>query len=49
MNTAIPTPLDYPIKNALKGWEMCKGIVELGYGVTRTAQLNGLWKIIRNS
>ena len=45
--TAIPAPLDYPIASAPRAWQMCKGIVELGYGETWARRVRGLWRIIR--
>lgn len=48
MSTAIPKPLDYPIRSARRAWEMCCGIVELGYGETVRRRGQGLWKLIRN-
>ncbi|KAI9880746.1 MAG: Meiotic Sister-Chromatid recombination aldehyde dehydrogenase [Pleopsidium flavum] len=48
LSTAIPKPLDYPIKSAQKGWEMCRGIVELGYGETLARRRQGLWRLLRN-
>ncbi len=48
IGTAIPKPLDYPIRSNRKGWEMCRGIIELGYGETSARRWAGLWKLIRN-
>ncbi|KAI9838868.1 MAG: hypothetical protein M1819_004075 [Sarea resinae] len=48
LSTSIPPPLDYPIKSAKKGWEMCCGIVELGYGETLQRRAGGLWRLIKN-
>ena len=49
LSTGIPAPLDYPIKSAANGWDMCKGVVNLGYADTLTGRITGLWKIITNS
>ena len=49
MGTSIPKALDYPIRNARKGWEVCMGIVLLGYGEKTSRRLGGLWRVIRNS
>ena len=49
ISTAIPKPLNYPILSVARGWEMCQGIVELGYGETLGRQANGLWKLIQHS
>ena len=48
MSTSIPAPLDYPIKDVQRGWQMVKGIIELGYA-QGWARLGGLWKLILNS
>ena len=48
LSTAIPKPLDYPTRSARKGWEMCRGIVELGYGETWARRAQGLWRVITN-
>ncbi|KAI9739201.1 MAG: Meiotic Sister-Chromatid recombination aldehyde dehydrogenase [Cirrosporium novae-zelandiae] len=48
VKTSIPGRLDYPIQHINKGWEMCTGVVELGYGMSITKQAQGLWKIITN-
>lgn len=48
VSTAIPAALDYPIRNARKGWEMCHGLVELGYGLGWQARIGGLWRIAKN-
>jgi hypothetical protein len=49
INTTIPKPLDYPIASAKKGWKMCVGIVELGYGETLKRRAAGLLKLARNA
>ena len=48
MNTRIPGRLDYPIRDTGKGWGMCEGIVELGYGESWKRRVSGLWKLVRN-
>lgn len=48
VNTAIPAALDYPLKNARRGWEVCRGLVELGYGNGWRERTGGLWRIVRN-
>ncbi|KZF20804.1 Aldedh-domain-containing protein [Xylona heveae TC161] len=48
LSTSIPPPLDYPIKSAQKGWDMCMGIVELGYGETIVRRVKGLGRLIRS-
>lgn len=49
VSTGIPPTVDYPIKSAQKAWEMCRGVVGLGYGMSIGEQVAGLWGIIRNS
>jgi hypothetical protein len=49
IRTAIPAPLDYPIKSNSAAWEMCQGIVNFGYGDTLSRRASGLWKLIKNS
>jgi hypothetical protein len=38
--------LQLPLKNERRAWEMCKGIVELGYGESFARQGGGLRKLI---
>ena len=49
INTSIPPALDFRTGRAHKAWEVCKGIVELGYGIGWGRRIRGLWKILRNS
>lgn len=44
--TTIPKPLVYPIASAKRGWEVCSGVVELGYGLSIWQRAGGLRKII---
>ncbi|KAK3176145.1 hypothetical protein OEA41_007467 [Lepraria neglecta] len=48
LGTSIPTPLDYPIKSARRAWEVCSGVVELGYGLGAWRRAKGLGRIVRN-
>ncbi|KAI9675262.1 MAG: Meiotic Sister-Chromatid recombination aldehyde dehydrogenase [Caeruleum heppii] len=48
ISTGIPPALDYPIPHVQKAWEMCQGIVELGYGESLRRQTKGLLRLIRN-
>lgn len=48
VSTAIPAALDYPIASARRAWEMCQGIVEVGYGETAGRRVRGGWKVMRN-
>jgi acyl-CoA reductase-like NAD-dependent aldehyde dehydrogenase len=54
--TRIPPTLDYPIQKTLGddrkpsgAWEMCKGVVELGYQLTLEGKARGLKKILENN
>ena len=48
IRTSIPPALDYPITGARRAWEICRGVVELGYGIRLRMRAGGLWRIIRN-
>lgn len=48
ISTSIPPALDYPIKGARRAWEVCRGVVELGYGIGFFGRAVGLWRIIKN-
>lgn len=48
VRTHIPARLDYPITSAVKAWEFCSGLVQLGYA-TGWQRLEGLRKLISNS
>lgn len=48
LSTSIPLALDYRIGGAAKAWEVCKGVVELGYGIGWRRRLGGLWRIVKN-
>jgi len=47
ISTSIPGPVDYPIQSAARAWEMCRGVVELGYA-EGWGTMRGLWRIVRN-
>ncbi|MCJ1414951.1 Meiotic Sister-Chromatid recombination aldehyde dehydrogenase [Xylographa parallela] len=49
ISTAIPSAVDYPIKNAGRAWEVCKGVVGLGYGERIGDRVAALWNIWSNS
>ncbi|KAF2237812.1 Aldedh-domain-containing protein [Viridothelium virens] len=49
VGTKIPRRLDYPISGGSKPWEMCKGIVELGYRDGWRAKVDALRRLLRNS
>ena len=44
IKTAIPDPLDYPMKTG--AWEMGKGVVEVGYGVGIGQRVRGLRRMV---
>ena len=53
--TRIPPTLDYPIQKTLGedrkpsgAWEMCKGVVEVGYQLTLEGKARGLKKLLEN-
>ncbi|KAK0507168.1 hypothetical protein JMJ35_010206 [Cladonia borealis] len=48
IGTSIPPALDYPITGARRAWEVCRGVVELGYGIRLRMRVGGLWRFIRN-
>ena len=47
VRTQIPARLDYPIKNAVKAWKLCSGLVQLGYA-TGWQRIEGLQRLINN-
>ena len=48
ISTSIPSALDYPIEEAKRAWEVCIGVVELGYGMALARRAKGLWRIVKN-
>lgn len=48
ISTSIPPALDYPIEGARRAWEVCRGVVELGYGIEMLRRAGGLWRIVKN-
>jgi len=48
VSTSIPAALDYRTGGAGKAWEVCRGVVELGYGIGWLSRVRGLWKIVKN-
>jgi acyl-CoA reductase-like NAD-dependent aldehyde dehydrogenase len=46
MKTTIPGPLQLPLKNEGRAWEMCKGVVELGYGESLGRKVSGIRKLV---
>ena len=47
VRTQIPARLDYPIKNAVKAWKFCSGLVHIGYA-TGWQRIEGLRQLISN-
>lgn len=47
IRTRIPALLRYPIPDGRAAWDMCLGIVELGYGIGFGEKVKGLWRIVR--
>lgn len=47
MHTKIPMLLQYPIDDGAQAWEMCKGIIGLGYAIGLKARLKGFVQLIR--
>lgn len=47
MSTSIPGALRYPIGTGKRAWDVCKGVVELGYAEEWKMKAQGLWKIVR--
>lgn len=48
ISTSIPSALDYPIEGARRAWEVCRGVVELGYGIELSRRAGGLWRILKH-
>ncbi len=48
LSTSIPLALDYPIAGATRAWQVCRGVVELGYGIELLRRAGGLWRIVKN-
>lgn len=48
IGTSIPPALDYPILGARRAWEVCRGVVELGYELDTWRRFRGLGRILRN-
>jgi acyl-CoA reductase-like NAD-dependent aldehyde dehydrogenase len=47
ISTQIPALLQYPIRDGAAAWEMCKGVVGLGYGIGLRAKLKGLVQLVK--
>jgi acyl-CoA reductase-like NAD-dependent aldehyde dehydrogenase len=46
IKTSIPPPLRLPLQDEARGWDMAKGVVELGYGDSVWGKMRGLRRII---
>lgn len=49
ISTSIPSALDYPIEGAKRASEVCRGVIELGYGNDMLRRARGLWQIAKNA
>lgn len=49
VRTRIPGVLDYPVRSAGRAWEVCCGIVEVGYGLGVLSRVSGGWRVVRNA
>lgn len=49
INTSIPSALDYPVEGARRASEVCRGVIELGYGNDMLRRARGLWQIAKNA
>ena len=48
IGTSIPPALDYRLGGARKAWEVCRGVVDLGYGMGWWERIVGLWRIVKS-
>ena len=46
IRTRIPARLQYPIGNGREGWNMCLGLIRLGYGLGFRAKVGGLLLLV---
>ena len=49
VKTAIPPPMQYPVKDQERGWRFAKGVVEVGYGIGLVSKIGGVLGIVKNS
>ena len=47
IGTQIPRLLQYPIRDGAAAWEMCQGIVLVGYGIGLQARVRGLIRLAK--
>lgn len=48
IRTSMPGAIDYPVQSAVRAWQFCSGMVELGYG-EGWSRVEGLWRMVRNA
>jgi len=46
VGTKIPAAMDYPIGDAGRAWGVCKGVVEVGYGLGWRRRVKGAWRVL---
>lgn len=46
VGTRIPSVLDFPVGEG--GWEVARGVVEVGYGVGVRGRVRGVGRVVRN-
>jgi acyl-CoA reductase-like NAD-dependent aldehyde dehydrogenase len=46
IKTTIPGPLQLPVREEERGWAMCKGMVEIGYGESIQRRARGIGRMI---
>jgi len=49
VRTSIPAPVRYPIADAGRAWEFCRGVVDVGYGIGLWEKVKGVGRLMRNS
>ncbi|KAM7208878.1 betaine aldehyde dehydrogenase [Naviculisporaceae sp. PSN 640] len=48
VRTAIPPPMQYPVKKQETSWQFAKGVVEVGYGLGLGKKVGGVVEILKN-
>ena len=46
LQTNIPLQLQYPIRDREIAWQMCKGVIKMGYAISARGRLEGVAKLI---
>lgn len=49
IRTAIPPAVIYPIKQMDNGYQFCRGVIEVGYGIGLLQKIKGIGRILKNS